>query len=69
MGGPYFHMTPGPHYVLTESTISGLRRSNGTRPSPDFLYGCEIKSGSGLGTRLIPWHTGVSTLSTGNMVQ
>ena len=22
--------------------------------SPDFLHGCEIKSGSGLGTRLVP---------------
>ena len=39
-------------YVLTKS-ISGLRRSNDPRPSPDFLHGCEIKSGSGLATRLV----------------
>ena len=42
----------GPHYVLTESTISGPWRSFDPRFLPIFLHGCEIKFGSGLGTRL-----------------
>ena len=53
----------GPHYVLTESTISGAWcggsgdetspwRSFDPRLLPIFLHGCEIKFGSGLGTRL-----------------
>ena len=40
-------------FVLTESTIPGPWRSNDPRPSPDFFHGCEIKSGIGLGTRLL----------------
>ena len=40
-------------FVLTESTISGPWRSNDPRPSPNFLHSCVIKSGSGLGTRLV----------------
>ena len=43
---------PSPHYVITESTISG--RDVVLLPGllPIFLYGYEIKSGWGLGTRL-----------------
>ena len=35
------------------------------RPLPDFIshHGCEIKSGSGLGTRLTPTHTQVHRMS------
>ena len=40
-------------FVLTESTISSPWHSFDPRPSPDFSHGCEIKSGSGLGTRLV----------------
>ena len=39
-------------FVLTMSTISGQWRRNDPRPSSDFLHGCEMKPGSGLGMRL-----------------
>ena len=56
---------PSPHYVLTEPTVSGLWRSNGSRPSP------EIKSGSGLGTRLdcydLPTQFGEVQVYTGDI--
>ena len=44
---------PSPHYVLTESTISG--RDVVLLPGllPIFLHDCAIKSGSGLGMRLV----------------
>ena len=43
---------PSPHYVITESTISG--RNVVLIPGlPIFLHGCEIKSGCVLGTRLV----------------
>ena len=43
-------------FVLTESTISSPWCSNDPRPSPNVTsrnHGCEIKSGSGLGIKLI----------------
>ena len=43
---------PSPHYVPTESTISGCDVVLIPDLLPIFLHGCEIKSGSGLGTRL-----------------
>ena len=39
-------------YVLTKSTISARDVEMISGLLPIFLYGCEIKSGSGLGTRL-----------------
>ena len=47
---------PSPHYVLTESTISG--RDVVLLPGllPIFLHGCEIKFGWGRGKRLICDH-------------
>ena len=44
---------PSPHYVATNrvhhfQSVTYI----GSRPSPEFLHSCEIKSGSGLGTRL-----------------
>ena len=46
-------MKPSPHYVITESTISGCDIVLLPGLLPIFLHGCEIKSGWGLGTRLI----------------
>ena len=44
---------PSPHYVPTESTISGRDVVLIPGLLPIFLQGCEIKSGWGLGTRLV----------------
>ena len=44
---------PSPHYVLNESTISGRDVVLLRGLLPIFLFGCEIKSGWGLGTRLL----------------
>ena len=54
---------PSPHYVITESTISG--RDVVLLPGLllIFLHGCEIKSGWGLGTRLALSDSEVSTIS------
>ena len=49
---PWFWAKLGPHYVLTESTISGPWCSNGPRPSVEFFPQLQDKSGNGLGTRL-----------------
>ena len=43
---------PSPHYVITESTISGCDVILIPGLLLIFLHGCEIKSGWGLGTRL-----------------
>ena len=43
---------PSPHYVLTESTISGCDVVLIPGLLPIFLHSCEKKSGCGLGTRL-----------------
>ena len=43
---------PSPHYVITKSTISGRDVVLIPGLLPIFLHSCEIKSGSGLGTRL-----------------
>ena len=45
---------PSPHYVPTESTISGRDVVLIPGLLPIFLHSCEIKSGWGLGTRLPP---------------
>ena len=45
-------MKPSPHYVITESTISGHDVVLLPGLLPIFLHGCKIKSGWGLGTRL-----------------
>ena len=44
---------PSPHYVITESTTSGRNVVLIPGLLPIFLHGCEIKSGCGLGTRLV----------------
>ena len=48
---------PSPHYVSTESTISGRDLVLISGLLPIFLHGCEIKSGWCLGTRLIKVYT------------
>ena len=47
---------PSPHYVLTESTNSGCEVVLIPGLLPIFLHRCEIKSGWGLGTRLLNTH-------------